>query len=86
MAQLHKRLTDEQVSALFSKLLSGALSRTEIQTVLEIGITRFFTLLKVFREVHQNKIIRPAAVVFTFHKLSKVSTVGQQGCYRVLLF
>ncbi len=60
MAQLHKRLTDEQVSALFSKLLSGALSRTEIQTVLEIGTTRFFTLIKVFREVHQNKIILPS--------------------------
>jgi len=54
MSQLHKRLTDDQVRAFFHSYCQGALSRTEIQKVLEIGKTRFFALLKVFREDPQN--------------------------------
>lgn len=50
MSQLHKRLTDEQVRAFFQSYCQGTLSRKEIQEVLEIGKTRFFTLLKLFRE------------------------------------
>jgi hypothetical protein len=54
MSQLHKRLTDDQVRAFFHSYCQGALSRTEIQKVLEIGKTRFFALLKIFREDPQN--------------------------------
>ena len=54
MSQLHKRLTDEQISAFFNSYCQGSLSRIEIQKVLEIGKTRFFALLKVFREDPQN--------------------------------
>lgn len=54
MSQLHKRLTDDQVRAFFQSYCQGVLSRTEIQKVLEIGKTRFFTLLKVFREEPHN--------------------------------
>jgi hypothetical protein len=54
MSQLHKRLTDEQIGAFFQSYCQGSLSRIEIQKVLEIGKTRFFALLKVFREDPQN--------------------------------
>ncbi len=54
MSQIHKRLTNDQVYAFFQSYCQGSLSRTEIQKVLEIGKTRFFALLKVFREDPQN--------------------------------
>lgn len=54
MSQIHKRLTNDQVCAFFQSYCQGSLSRTEIQKVLEIGKTRFFALLKVFREDPQN--------------------------------
>lgn len=50
MVQLHKRLTDGQVRAFFQSYCQGTLSRVEIQKVLEIGKTRFFALLKIYRE------------------------------------
>jgi len=54
MSQLHKRLSDDQVYAFFQSYCQGALSRAEIQKVLEIGKTRFFALLRVFREDPKN--------------------------------
>ena len=54
MSQLHKRLSDDQVYAFFQSYCQGALSRAEIQEVLEIGKTRFFALLRVFREDPKN--------------------------------
>lgn len=57
MSQPHKRLTDDQGRAFFHSCCQGALSQTEIQKVLEISKTRFFALLKVFREDPQNSTI-----------------------------
>jgi transposase len=57
MSQPHKRLTDDQGRAFFHSCCQGALSQTEIQKVLEISKTRFFALLKVFREGLQNLTI-----------------------------
>ncbi|MGI6739869.1 MAG: hypothetical protein ACOX7C_00045 [Brevefilum sp.] len=54
MSQPHKRLTGDQGRAFFHSCCQGALSQTEIPKVLEIGKTRFFALLKVFREDPQN--------------------------------
>jgi len=54
MSQLHKRLTDEQIRAFFQSYCQGTLSRKEIQEVVEISKTRFFALLKVYREDPQN--------------------------------
>jgi len=50
MSQLHKRLTDEQIRAFFQSYCQGTLSRKAIQEVLEISKTRFFALLKTYRE------------------------------------
>ena len=54
MSQLHKRLTDEQIRAFFQSYCQGTLSRKEIQDVVEISKTRFFALLKIYREDPQN--------------------------------
>lgn len=50
MSQIHKRLTDEQIRAFFQSYCQGKLSRADIQEVLELGKTRFFTLLKSYRQ------------------------------------
>lgn len=54
MSHLHKRFTDDQIRAFFQSYCQGALSRRNIQEVLEIGKTRFFVLLRLFREDPQN--------------------------------
>jgi len=50
MTQLHKRLTDEQIRVFFQGYCQGTFARSEIQEILEIGKTRFFALLKSYRE------------------------------------
>jgi hypothetical protein len=48
--QLHKRFSVEQVKALFAAYCGGAMSRAEVEDVLHIGKTRFFALLKEYRQ------------------------------------
>lgn len=50
MTQVHKRFTEEQVKVLFQGYLQGNLSRAEVASLLEIGKTRFFALLKAYRQ------------------------------------
>jgi transposase len=50
MAQIHTQFTVDQVKMLFSAYEAGHLSRTEIEHTLGIGKTRFFALLKSYRE------------------------------------
>jgi hypothetical protein len=80
MSQLHKRLTDDQVRAFFQSYCQGALSRTEIQKVLEIGKTRFFALLKSFREDPKNFTI-------VYHRKSpaKLSSQAENRIKKALL-
>lgn len=49
MAQIHKKFTVDQVKVLFSSYEVGHISRSEIENTLGIGKTRFFALLKQFR-------------------------------------
>lgn len=49
MTQVHKRYTVEQVKVLLQGYLQGNLSRAEVTGLLEIGKTRFFTLLRAYR-------------------------------------
>jgi hypothetical protein len=49
MGQIHKRFTDEQVGLLQS-YLGGKLSREDVQELLTIGRSRFFVLLKSYRQ------------------------------------
>ena len=49
MVQLDKRFTDEQVIVLLRGYFQGLLARGEIQERLGLGKTRFFALLKEYR-------------------------------------
>jgi hypothetical protein len=50
MTQVHKRFTAEQVKILFQGYCQGNLSRSEVEEMLGIGKTRFFALLKTYRQ------------------------------------
>lgn len=50
MTQLHRRLTDDQIRVLLHGYCQGLLARSEIQGILGIGKTRFFALLKKYRQ------------------------------------
>ena len=50
MDQLHRRFTVEQVKALLCAYCVGTMSRLEVQEILDIGKTRFFALLKDYRQ------------------------------------
>lgn len=50
MKHIHKRFTLEQVSILLSAYLKNRVTRAEVEEELGIGKTRFFALLKKFRQ------------------------------------
>lgn len=50
MGQIHKRFTDEQVRMLFQSYNRGQISREDVQEILDIGRSRFFVLLKDYRQ------------------------------------
>jgi hypothetical protein len=50
MTQVHKRYTAEQIKVLFQGYCQGNLSRLNIEEMLGIGKTHFFTLLKTYRQ------------------------------------
>jgi transposase len=50
MTQVHKRFTAEQIKVLFQGYCHGNLSRSNIEEMLGIGKTRFFALLKTYRQ------------------------------------
>jgi transposase len=50
MIQVHKRFTAEQVKVLFQGYCQRNLSRPDVEEMLGIGKTRFFALLKTYRQ------------------------------------
>ena len=50
MDQLHKRFTDDQIRLLYRRYCEGMMSRMEIEEILGIGKTRFFAILKAYRQ------------------------------------
>jgi len=49
MTQLHKHFTDEQIRLLFKRYCEGQMSRIEIEEIIGVNKTRFFTLIKAYR-------------------------------------
>ena len=49
MSQLHKRFTNEQVKLLLEGYVQGRISRSEVESILEINKTRFFAIVKDYR-------------------------------------
>jgi hypothetical protein len=54
MNQLHKRFTGDQVKALLQGYCQGALDRSAVEEVLGVGKTRFFALLRQYRQEPSN--------------------------------
>jgi hypothetical protein len=50
MDQLHKRFSVEQVQVLLQGYLQGTMARSEVEEMLQINQTRFFELLKAYRQ------------------------------------
>jgi hypothetical protein len=50
MDQLHRRLTDEQIKVLLQSYCRGKMSRAQVQEMLGVGKTRFFALMKSYRQ------------------------------------
>ncbi len=50
MTQIHKKFTVDQVKILLTSYQEGHIARSEIETTLGIGKTRFFALLKQFQD------------------------------------
>ncbi len=50
MEHLHRRFSDEQIAFLFQAYEQDLMSRVEVQEALEIGKTRFFALLRDYRQ------------------------------------
>jgi len=60
MEQLHKRLTKEQVKLLIQGYDQGKMSRAEAQEMLGVGKTRFFALVKQYRQSNEKFSVRYA--------------------------
>jgi len=54
MEQMHKRFTAEQVKVLLKEYCQGTLDRLAIEEILGIGKTRFFALLRQYRQDPDN--------------------------------
>ena len=54
MSQIHKRFTPDQVKELFERYSNNEMERKYIQEILEIKKSRFFMLLKQYKENPQN--------------------------------
>jgi len=50
MDQLHRRLTDEQIRVLLKSYCLGKMSRAQVQEMLGVGKTRFFALVRSYRQ------------------------------------
>ena len=50
MTQLHKKFTDDQVKTLIERYLEKEIESHYVQEILNIGKTRFFALVKSYRE------------------------------------
>ena len=57
MGQIHKRFTSEQVRFLFRAYTQGNMKRTDVQETLGIGKSRFFCLLKEYRQAPETLAI-----------------------------
>jgi hypothetical protein len=49
-SQIHRRFTDEQVKVLVQGYRQGQLARIDLQDLLGIGKSRFFALLRAYRQ------------------------------------
>jgi len=80
MSQIHKRFTDDQVKMLFKGYCQKQFSRADVQDMLKIGKSRFFELLKSYRQ-------DPEAFTITYQRSTnkKLSTDVEDEIEKALL-
>lgn len=66
---IHKRFTNEQVKELMKRYEAREISRANIETILGIGQTRFFALLKAYRN-------NPESFSVTYHRRKPTRTIN----------
>lgn len=74
---IHKRFTDEQVKDLMKRYESGELSREHIQQILGIKQTRFFALIKIYRD-------NPEAFSLAYSRRLPTRRINPKVEYRIL--
>lgn len=67
---IHKRFSNEQVKDLMKRYKAGEISRINVQTILGIGQTRFFALLKAYRD-------NPESFSVAYCRRSPTRTINQ---------
>ena len=70
MTQIHKKFTDEQVKALIERYLKNEIARNYLQEILGISKTRFFALVKSYRE-------SPETFSMQYTRKTKTRTIPQ---------
>lgn len=80
MDQLHRRFSDEQIVFLFEAYTKGLMRRMGVQEALGIGKTRFFALLKEFRQ-------DPESFSVSYHRSSskRISSTAEAAIEKELL-
>jgi hypothetical protein len=68
---IHKRFTNEQVKDLMKRYKAGEVSRANVETVLGIGQTRFFALLKAYRD-------NPESFSVIYRRRNPTRTINQK--------
>jgi hypothetical protein len=74
---IHKRFTDEQVKDLMKRYGTGEISRANIETILGIGQTRFFTLIKAYRD-------NPESFSIGYRRHNPTRHIGQKTEVRII--
>jgi len=80
VSQLHKRFTDDHVEVLLRGYCQGLLKRAEVQEVLGIGKTRFFALVREYRDAPD-----AFSVAYERHATSRLPTAVEMEIERELL-
>lgn len=74
---IHKRFTNEQVKDLMKRYVAGEISRANIETILGIGQTRFFCLLKAYRD-------NPETFDISYHRHNPTRSISQKVENRII--
>ena len=73
----HKRFSNEQVKDLMKRYEAGEISRANIETILGIGQTRFFALIKAYRN-------NPEAFSVAYRRRSPTRSINQKVEKRII--
>ncbi len=74
---IHKRFTNEQIKDLMKRYEAGEVSRDHIETILGIGQTRFFALLKAYRD-------NPTGFDICYHRNNPTRSISQKVENRII--